>query len=78
MSEHVEMLPCPFCGSDPYPDVQNAMQPLDLRKGSGWMKEVWCQKCGIAGPYRHSEELAREAWNTRVPMLPPAPWADRE
>jgi hypothetical protein len=54
--------PCPFCGGEATPEVE------DNGTGCYW---IICDNvkdgCGCEGPYRHSPDDARVAWNRRTP-----------
>lgn len=61
MSEPVELLPCPFCGS----------QTADVIVDSG-QSRVICQECYARGPTCDIEDsfAAAEAWNSRADNAP--------
>lgn len=53
-----DLLSCPFCGS-----VRTNMRSSgEVRKEHWW---VCCRECDSDGPYKTTEEEARDAWNTR-------------
>jgi Lar family restriction alleviation protein len=65
MSKGVELLPCPFCGSE----------KLLTRRDWGRVK-VTCRDCGSSGPdvaTDAGEIAANLAWNARPAAVPPAP-----
>lgn len=58
IARDAELLPCPFCGSQPFPSPQSTHGAVDDR-------QVWCSACNASGPSKESENLAIEHWNTR-------------
>lgn len=68
----IKLLPCPFCGTPPGTDIEN--------NGVGvyWIIcDNGAEACGSEGPYRHSQDDARAAWNRRA-ALSSAAVAERE
>lgn len=61
----VELMPCPHCGAEPYPHVQNSSSHVE-GDPSRWLQIVWCHDCGAVGPHRNTEAEAIAAWNTRA------------
>lgn len=62
MSENLK--PCPFCGGT---DLQYGIRD---RNRWGWLVYVWCDTCGIDGPWICVENTrdihrASEPWNRR-------------
>jgi hypothetical protein len=63
------LLPCPFCHC------------TDVRMEDYFSTGEWrarCERCGCQTCWWHSEQQAREAWNTRAAPPQPAPDALRE
>ena len=56
MSELLELLPCPFCGSKPTREIKNDMLLIE------------CPECISVGFHNHARFGCRadEEWNTRV------------
>lgn len=55
MPTKIELLPCPFCGSD----------RVRVTKPTMW--QAWCMDCKAIGAASLTEQEAIEAWNTRTP-----------
>lgn len=55
MAQKIELKPCPFCGEKDNIEVFVKYDDCFIA----------CTKCCANGPYKHTEEEAVEAWNTR-------------
>lgn len=67
MSE--ELLPCPFCGGAPCPDIQQVNHAP--KTNTTWFA-AWCEGCKSSGPERTDKAEAITAWNTRAGIPDPA------
>ena len=54
------LLECPFCGGEAMVEY-DTMEPFEYA--------VFCGDCGVMPVASEDEQLARLAWNTRVPIL---------
>ena len=64
---------CPFCGEQPWPDVQNVGYNPEVPQ-----QAVWCDKCKAVGPDKATEGEAIAAWNTRAKALSEIAEADAD
>jgi Lar family restriction alleviation protein len=64
----IALLPCPFCGEQPYKWLQN-----DIETRSGVTKHVWCRSCDAQAGTDVIEDKAIAKWNTRIAARPASP-----
>jgi len=57
----VELLPCPFCGSQAYVS-EDQSSDYDVH----WTWHVDCTGCGATIDFKSTKEQAVNAWNSRV------------
>lgn len=71
MTDQKTLEPCPFCGGTKFQQNTKAkgyfIKKRAERAGTDTSNYlIRCTGCGAKGPLMHSEQEARDAWNTRA------------